>query len=333
VPCILCILLFLIFNVKAYTTQENFPCLVLLMLLYGWSCIPLMYPLNYIFKVPSTAFVVSSSMNVFIGTITTLATTVLTQLGSTEPDLLKINDIIKPIFIILFPHYCLGQGFIQMSLLYYTNKINQEFGIENSYDPFKFENNGRNLLAMFFQGIVYFILNLLIQYKFFIRIKPTQDINDLSLPRTAAADQDQDIDDDVLNEKQRIAEVLNESVKIKKKLFFNNQKVIQTKFENELTKIQSNNDKDYIKIVNLTKIFQKFNLKRFKTSKHVAVNNLSLGINKGECFGLIGVNGAGKTTTFKMITGEMTASAGDVLVDGLSVSKEIEKVHKNIGYW
>ncbi len=35
----------------------------------------------------------------------------------------------------------------------------------------------------------------------------------------------------------------------------------------------------------------------------VAVDNLSLGIEKGQVFGLLGVNGAGKTTTFKMLAG------------------------------
>ncbi len=62
-------------------------------------------------------------------------------------------------------------------------------------------------------------------------------------------------------------------------------------------------DADYIRLTNLTKVYKK--LKKFKRRRHVAVNNISLGINKGECFGLIGVNGAGKTTTFKMITGKI----------------------------
>ena len=39
------------------------------------------------------------------------------------------------------------------------------------------------------------------------------------------------------------------------------------------------------------------------TGKKAAVQNISLSINKGECFGLLGVNGAGKTTTFSMLTG------------------------------
>lgn len=34
-----------------------------------------------------------------------------------------------------------------------------------------------------------------------------------------------------------------------------------------------------------------------------AVTGLSLGIGRGECFGLLGLNGAGKTTTFRILTG------------------------------
>ena len=35
-----------------------------------------------------------------------------------------------------------------------------------------------------------------------------------------------------------------------------------------------------------------------------AVNELSLAVKEGECFGLLGVNGAGKTTAFNVLTGK-----------------------------
>ena len=35
-----------------------------------------------------------------------------------------------------------------------------------------------------------------------------------------------------------------------------------------------------------------------------------------QCFGLLGVNGAGKTTTFKMLTGDLTPTAGDAYLNG-----------------
>jgi len=51
--------------------------------------------------------------------------------------------------------------------------------------------------------------------------------------------------------------------------------------------------------------------KRLSRKRHLAVNKISVGIHKGECFGLLGVNGAGKTTTFKMLTGDISPTSGD----------------------
>lgn len=42
----------------------------------------------------------------------------------------------------------------------------------------------------------------------------------------------------------------------------------------------------------------------------VAVDNISIAIEKGEVFGLLGVNGAGKTTMFKILSGEIISSSG-----------------------
>ena len=326
IPCLLCILIFLMFNVSTYTSVENFPCLVLLMLLYGWACIPLMYPLNYLFKMPSTGFVVGSTINVFIGVVTVMTTTVLDQLASQEPDLNSINNALKPLFIILFPHYCLGQGFIQMSALYNQAQGKISFGIAATFNPFEFDKVGKNLIALFVQGIVYFCLNMLIQYKFFIRFKPSNNIKNQSLRQLTIED------DDVLKEKERI---------LRNNSNFNYENKLVRKIKNINTKSkgmpkENSNEinetgQDYVKLVNLTKVYKKLTKRGFK--KHLAVDGLSLGINKGECFGLIGINGAGKTTTFKMITGDIGITAGDVIINNFSVSNQLENVHKNLGYW
>jgi len=66
--------------------------------------------------------------------------------------------------------------------------------------------------------------------------------------------------------------------------------------------------------------------KRFSRKGHLAVDKISVGVHKGECFGLLGVNGAGKTTTFKMLTGDVNPTSGDAhladfrLVPHLAVS-------------
>lgn len=50
--------------------------------------------------------------------------------------------------------------------------------------------------------------------------------------------------------------------------------------------------------------------------KQTVVNNVSLQIPRGSIYGLLGPNGAGKTTIFKMLTGLIRPSAGEIIVFG-----------------
>jgi ABC-type multidrug transport system ATPase subunit len=63
-----------------------------------------------------------------------------------------------------------------------------------------------------------------------------------------------------------------------------------------------------------------------------AVDNISVGIPSGECFGLLGVNGAGKTTTFRMLTGDLPLSSGSITIDGYDVATDLVNVRRRIGY-
>ncbi|MFJ7858598.1 ABC transporter ATP-binding protein [Peribacillus sp. NPDC097206] len=65
--------------------------------------------------------------------------------------------------------------------------------------------------------------------------------------------------------------------------------------------------------------------------KHVAVQDVSFSVDKGESFGLLGANGAGKSTTIAMICGLLPYDSGDILIDGLSVKKQPRDVKKKIG--
>jgi ABC-type uncharacterized transport system ATPase subunit len=46
----------------------------------------------------------------------------------------------------------------------------------------------------------------------------------------------------------------------------------------------------------------------------VAVENISFGLDYGECFALLGVNGAGKSTTFKSLTAGVVPSEGEITI-------------------
>lgn len=64
-----------------------------------------------------------------------------------------------------------------------------------------------------------------------------------------------------------------------------------------------------------------------------AVDNLTLTIQPGEIFGLIGHNGAGKTTTLKMLMNIIEPSSGTITFDGMSYNDTDEKVIKRrIGF-
>lgn len=64
----------------------------------------------------------------------------------------------------------------------------------------------------------------------------------------------------------------------------------------------------------------------------VAVNQLSLNIQKGQMFGLLGPNGAGKTTTLRMIAGLLIPDAGEVRILGQSVVSQPQQAKRPLAY-
>lgn len=64
----------------------------------------------------------------------------------------------------------------------------------------------------------------------------------------------------------------------------------------------------------------------------VALNNLNLTINEGDCFGFIGPNGAGKTTTIKVLATLLKPTRGQAMIDGFTVGYENRKIRPIIGY-
>lgn len=88
--------------------------------------------------------------------------------------------------------------------------------------------------------------------------------------------------------------------------------------------------KNLSKTFKLSKKQQKIN--KTKETLKVAVDDLSFIAYKGEIYGLLGPNGAGKTTTLRMISTLIKPDNGDVLVAGLSITKEPDKVRGKIGF-
>ncbi len=65
---------------------------------------------------------------------------------------------------------------------------------------------------------------------------------------------------------------------------------------------------------------------------HLAVDHLDLTIEDGKIYGFLGPNGAGKSTTMNIITGYLSATEGEVIVNGHNVLTEPEEAKACIGY-
>lgn len=64
--------------------------------------------------------------------------------------------------------------------------------------------------------------------------------------------------------------------------------------------------------------------KNYKTKQ--ALKDVSLSVEEGEIFGLLGVNGAGKTTMIKILCGLSPKTSGKVEVNGFDVDKDSDKI-------
>ena len=72
-------------------------------------------------------------------------------------------------------------------------------------------------------------------------------------------------------------------------------------------------------------------LTKFYGSKR-AVNDISFRVNEGEILGFLGPNGAGKSTTMNILTGYISSSDGEVLINGVDILDEPTTAKKSIGY-
>lgn len=77
-----------------------------------------------------------------------------------------------------------------------------------------------------------------------------------------------------------------------------------------------------IEVKNLTKYY----------GDHLAVDNISFTVEDGEILGFLGPNGAGKSTTMNMLTGYISSSSGQVLINGIDILENPIKAKANIGY-
>uniref|UniRef100_A0A4W4H932 ABC transporter domain-containing protein n=1 Tax=Electrophorus electricus TaxID=8005 RepID=A0A4W4H932_ELEEL len=299
-PCLLMLVVFQAFAVKAFVEENHLVDVLLLLLLYGWAIIPFMYLLSFLFSSAATAYTRLTIFNIISGTATFLAVTIMTI---PELHLQELSHLLDKIFL-LFPNYCLGMSFSQFyqnyetirfcTTSFFTKEICHFYNITYQLNYFSMEEPGvgRFLVAMSLQGVVFLVLLFAIELRC-VRVllsicRRHRKVNEALQPE----------DRDVAEERKRVLEC---------------QPVVESMVGSPLI------------LQELTKVYP-------GSQSLLAVDRLSLAVGKGECFGLLGFNGAGKTTTFKMLTGDETVTAGDAFIDGYSILRDVKKVQQRIGY-
>ncbi|KAK7486553.1 hypothetical protein BaRGS_00022219, partial [Batillaria attramentaria] len=328
IPCLVLLVVFAAFQVEAYTSDDNMALVFLVLVVFGLAVIPYTYILQFIFVTPATGFVVIIILAIISGLFTMLTVFIL-RIPSL--DLVDVAEILDWIFMVVFPHYCLGMGFSN----FYVNDLDLDYcfgqGIdltllcpspmnpcckdcsgefclpwEKSYLAWKYPGIGRNVFFMIVHCIVYFSLTLAIEYQlpqklaYFCRkgapVKPIPHAQGTANGGFQGGVERQ-LSSGSVGEDSDVAE--------------ERQRVSEGGAQGDTLVLDS-----------LYKQYGTF----------LAVNRLCVGVPEQECFGLLGQNGAGKTTTFKMLTGDVMVTSGNAFVRQFSIKTDIKQVQANMGY-
>ncbi|KAK0132264.1 ATP-binding cassette sub-family A member 12 [Merluccius polli] len=301
IPVFLTVGVIAAFQIPAFTDRQNLAAVTLLLVLFGFSTFPWMYLLAGVFKDAEMAFISYVCINLFISINTVLPTSILYFLGQlTKTDTEVIHELFERLCkgLLIFPQFSFGNALMVLARTNMEVQILAGYGVDAYKDPFSAAMLGPAFLSSFLQGLVFFTLRLLLN-RGLIR-KVCSLLRRLTcgkkVPPPPAVIEDED--EDVTAEHVRVSGGTATS--------------------------------DLLQVCRLSKVYQHLSKKVY------AVNQVSLGIPSGECFGLLGVNGAGKTTTFKMLTGDISPTDGTAQVkdvDGRMVDiMECRDQGINIGY-
>uniref|UniRef100_A0A1A8PUY7 ATP-binding cassette, sub-family A (ABC1), member 12 n=3 Tax=Nothobranchius TaxID=28779 RepID=A0A1A8PUY7_9TELE len=274
IPVTLTICVIAAFQIPAFTDRQNLGAIALLLVLFGFSTFPWMYLLSGVFRDGEIAFISYVCINLFISINTIMSTSILYFLGQIAR---QNPEFIQEIFRKLCNAFLIFPQFNFGNGMMILARTNIEVQILSGYGIDAYKNPFST------DGLGWMFISSFIQGCFFFILRLVlnkslmRKVRHLILGRkTVPQVAPEQEDEDVSTEHLRVASGAASS--------------------------------DLLQINQLTKVYQHLN------KKVHAVKRLSVGIPAGECFGLLGVNGAGKTTTFKMLTGDVSPTAGSARI-------------------
>lgn len=268
------------------------------LIMFGLAMLPLIYLASFCFEIPSSGYTKMTFISIFTGVAGFLVVQIL---KTPQLELTHVADILDWIFM-LIPHYSVSTSIHHLYNIYAMAQICKLIP-KNAYtckiNPLccgdEQEYYGWEDPGIG-RNMIFFAGVSILLFTLLIMIEyriPQRIIYELHGRNVRAPLDNSQEDDDVANEKHKIDNMSPSEINAHSLL-----------------------------LKNFSKYYGKF----------LAVNKLSVGIKRAECFGLLGINGAGKTSTFKMLTGDEKISYGDAWINGISLKKNMKEVHRIIGY-
>ncbi|KAK3602190.1 hypothetical protein CHS0354_004706 [Potamilus streckersoni] len=195
VPVTCIIIILFAFHIPAYVEGDNFKGVLALFIIYGWSITPMMYPLSFLFREPSVAYIVLIIINLFTG-ITCVISSFILKLFNFDQGLDGAYKVIADMFLV-FPNYCLGEGLMAIAYNHYLNTFySHTDNMDKIRSPLEWDIVVKKLVVMSVTGVIFFVFTVLCEYKSFSMAKCQRKImNHRS---------QEDLDEDVAFERRRI---------------------------------------------------------------------------------------------------------------------------------
>lgn len=306
--------------------------LFFLLMMYGWSSIPLSYVFSFLFKTAASGFAILTLINIIAGQMLSMVVYVLSMTGvsgaETAGDVLHWISSIIPTYPVSIAFRHLVQTSVKNSfcdtfdtnmtaqlctLLAISDRKNDFVqccpGVcgRNDSTPcfewqsyFRFTENGMgpDLLTLFVDGLIFFCVIALIEAGIGrVLLHCWRECTGKAgmFRRAGIPQQVMHQDEDVVAEEELVKRML-------------------ARAQGDAAMLVSELSK------------------HFFGSLIPAVNKVSFTLGRGECLGLLGVNGAGKTTTFRMLTGDEEPSGGNAFIDRISLMHQRNKFVQNVGY-
>ncbi|XP_045140997.1 phospholipid-transporting ATPase ABCA3-like [Echinops telfairi] len=302
---LLLLVVFYICHVDVFFEGNNYTDVLLILVLFGWSIVPFIYLMSFLFSNSATAYTKLLAFNLLTG----IASFFLVHMIDTNMmNLGRFNQLLVGLCF-LFPTHNLGQSISGL----YDNFQAQKYcarsygdctgnSIKSKQASYGFEGHGigKYVIAMIVTGFLFLTLlfiievNLLKIRSFFSDFLYGNFLKKRKMAQVGHQSSLESDDESLVHERKRVLKCTPE-------------------------KLSSLNSPLILK--ELLKIY-------FQPVPLVAVDRFTLTVEKGECFGLLGLSGAGKNSIFKMLTGDSIITSGEVIFG----DKNIGQVHQGISY-